>query len=128
MATELSNALREVLRLGESLTVQPAESIPDFPTGILDVTRQPVEGLGAAEGQQVCTRFAHPQHLLPDLDAGHVLIPVVAHETEAVGRVAETAIVAIGRERLENFKHVSFSDLVRLSVVILVQGSPPICA
>ena len=83
----LVDHLADVGRLREPLPVEPHQAVPNLPAGVLDRAGQAVIGPRAAEGQQQGTGLAHASNGPPILGSRNLVVPVLLHEAEAVGRV-----------------------------------------
>ena len=73
---------RQVVALGKSRAVQPADLIPDLKPGILDRAGHAVIGACAREGDQVAAGLQDAQHIGPQLRAESdvAAVPLLAHE------------------------------------------------
>lgn len=65
----------------------------------------------AAEREQVGTGLRYAEGFDPELDAGHAVVPALAHERQPVGRIAHDAINALGVERLHHLAAVAVIDV-----------------
>lgn len=83
----------DIETFGHSLGMEPGDGVPNLPPCILDVAVQAMERSRTTEGKKIGPRLAATQELLPDLDWRHRTIPVMAHELEAIGWVAENAVI-----------------------------------
>jgi hypothetical protein len=71
---------RGVLGLIVKAPVDPRNHVADLEARILDPDRHPVLRPRASEGQQVAARLQHPQALVPDFHAGHVVVSPLTHK------------------------------------------------
>jgi hypothetical protein len=94
----LINRLAHIQRLRETTAVDPGDHVADLKARILNPHRHPVLCPGASEGQQVAARLKHPQALSPNVFAGNVVVPLLAHKAQTVRRVRHASIHAAGRQ------------------------------
>jgi len=81
--------LADVAALGHSLPIEPHQAVPNLPTGFLDRASQVVVSPRTAEGQQQSAGLAHAGNGPPILGAGNLVVPVLFHEADSVGRVCD---------------------------------------
>jgi len=93
--------------LGKSGGVDPGDHVADLKARVLNVHRHAVLRPGASEGQQVPARLEHPQALGPDINAGHVVVPCLAHEGQAVWGVGDDCVYAGVWECGENLQAIA---------------------
>ena len=87
--------------------IDPGDHVPDLKTGVLDPNRHPMLRPRPGEGQQMAARLQHAQALGPHLHAWHVVVPALAHEGQAVGRVGHDGIHAAVRQGAEHLQAVA---------------------
>ena len=111
--------LADVAALGHPLPVEPHQRVPNLPAGVLDCTSQPVVGPRAAKRQQQGTRLAHPRDGPPILRSGNLVVPVLLHEAESIGRVRDHEVHrCLGQRR----QHVAEIAAIQAQVVLLEKG------
>ncbi len=61
--------------------VHPHDAVADLEPGVLDGAREPVVGPRPAEREQVRPRLHAVTDQLPELGAGHAVVPLLPHES-----------------------------------------------
>ena len=64
-------------------------------------------GSCSSKRQQMSTRFQHPQALAPDVLARHIIIPLLAHERQAIRGVRHNRVNTRVRKRWKHLKAVA---------------------
>ncbi len=98
---------RGVLGLIVQAPVDPRNHVPNLKTRILNPHRHPVLCARASKRQQMPAGLQHPQALGPDRHAGHVVVPALPHEGQAVGRIRHHGIHAAIRHGAQHFQAVA---------------------
>ena len=69
--------------------------IADLKTGVFNPNRHAVLGAGASKRQQVAARLEHAQAFGPYLHFRNIVVPLLAHEGQAIGRVCDDGVHAV---------------------------------
>lgn len=83
--------------------VHPSNHVPNLKARVLDVHAHAVLGARTGERQQVTSWLEHSQALGPRLNVRHIVVPMLTHEAETVGRVAHDGIHAVVRHQGQHF-------------------------
>lgn len=86
-----------IVTFWKSRGVHPRNHVPNLKPRILDAHGHAVLGPGASERQQVAARLEYAQALSPYFHAGHVVVPALAHEAQAIRRVGDNGVDAAVR-------------------------------
>lgn len=101
---------RQYLGVLVETPVKPMKAVPNLEPRILNVAGEPMVGTRPPEADDVRAGLEHTVDLAPELDGGHVVVPLLAHEAEAVWWVSDAGVEAIRCHRAEECEVVAAGD------------------